>query len=152
MINPHIFWRSLSLLAEFVKSRTGLEMELSLQGYWMFLRWGLIITWGAWGGIYKHLLFSPANDHSWQSYIHGWILVILVSHTGQRFCGQHSNFYIWWNDSRSFIGSLLNLKPDRKWQTAAYTCKSTLLNKNTNHWCWIVEVVIFICRCLPCRH
>ena len=49
-------------------------MELSLQGQWMFLRRGSIITWGTWGGIYKRMLFSPADGHPWQ-YLHGWILV-----------------------------------------------------------------------------
>ena len=56
------------------RPNTGWGMELSLQGQWTFLRRGLIITWGTWGGIYKRLLFSRADDHPWR-YLHGWILV-----------------------------------------------------------------------------
>ena len=70
-------WGSSSLLAGFARSGTGWGMELSLQGQWMFLRGGLIITGGTWGGIYKRLLFfslPSADGHSWQ-YLHGWILV-----------------------------------------------------------------------------
>ena len=67
-------WGSSSLQAGFVMSGTGWGMELSLQGLWMFSRWGLITTWGTWGEIYKHLLFPlPMAIHDGN--LHGWILV-----------------------------------------------------------------------------
>ena len=72
--SAQLSYASLGLLAGFVRSGTGWGMGLSLQGEWMFLRQGLIITWGTWGGIYNRMLFSPADGHPWQ-YLHGWILV-----------------------------------------------------------------------------
>ena len=61
------------------RSGTGWMMMWLRWGQWMRLRGSLIITWGTWGGIFKHLLFSPADGHPWTyCWKSGWILVILV--------------------------------------------------------------------------
>ena len=67
-----------NMLAGFVRSAEQVgAMELSLQGQWMFLRRGLIITWaprtltGLPINLIKRMLFPLPNGHANWRYLHG---------------------------------------------------------------------------------